>query len=32
VRTVSRGMNDPWFTDNDVGFRCALCITQRREH
>jgi formylglycine-generating enzyme required for sulfatase activity len=31
VRTVSRGMNDPWFTDNDVGFRCALCTTHRRE-
>lgn len=24
TRTVSRGMNDPFFTDNDVGFRCAL--------
>lgn len=24
VRTTSRGMNDPWFTDNDVGFRIAL--------
>jgi formylglycine-generating enzyme required for sulfatase activity len=23
VRTVSRGMNDPFFTDNDLGFRCA---------
>ncbi len=24
ARTASRGMNDPFFTDNDVGFRCAL--------
>jgi formylglycine-generating enzyme required for sulfatase activity len=31
VRSVSRGMNDPWFTDNDVGFRCALYIRHRRE-
>jgi formylglycine-generating enzyme required for sulfatase activity len=23
VRVTSRGYNDPWFTDNDVGFRCA---------
>lgn len=23
ARTVSRGMNDPFFTDNDLGFRCA---------
>lgn len=23
ARTVSRGMNDPFFTDNDVGFRCV---------
>ena len=23
VRVVSRGMNDPFFTDNDLGFRCA---------
>ena len=23
VRTVSRGVNDPAFTDNDLGFRCA---------
>jgi formylglycine-generating enzyme required for sulfatase activity len=23
VRTVSRGMNDPFFTDRDLGFRCA---------
>jgi formylglycine-generating enzyme required for sulfatase activity len=23
VRTSSRGMNDPFFTDNDLGFRCA---------
>ena len=23
VRTVSRGMNDPSFSDNDLGFRCA---------
>jgi formylglycine-generating enzyme required for sulfatase activity len=24
VRTTARGMNDPWFTDDDVGFRLAL--------
>ena len=24
VRTTSRGMTDPWFTDNDVGFRIVL--------
>jgi formylglycine-generating enzyme required for sulfatase activity len=24
ARVVSRGMNDPWFTDDDLGFRC-LC-------
>ena len=23
ARTVARGMNDPFFRDNDVGFRCA---------
>jgi formylglycine-generating enzyme required for sulfatase activity len=23
VRTVARGMNDPFFTDSDLGFRCA---------
>jgi formylglycine-generating enzyme required for sulfatase activity len=23
ARTVSRGMNDPFFADNDLGFRCA---------
>jgi hypothetical protein len=23
VRTISRGMNDPFFTDDDLGFRCA---------
>ncbi len=23
ARTVSRGMNDPFFTDKDLGFRCA---------
>jgi formylglycine-generating enzyme required for sulfatase activity len=23
ARTVSRGMNDPFFTDTDLGFRCA---------
>lgn len=23
ARAVSRGMNDPFFTDDDVGFRCA---------
>lgn len=23
ARTSSRGMNDPDFTDNDLGFRCA---------
>ena len=23
VRSVSRGMNDPFFTDDDLGFRCA---------
>jgi formylglycine-generating enzyme required for sulfatase activity len=23
ARAVSRGMNDPFFTDNDLGFRCA---------
>ena len=23
-RTACRGMNDPFFTDNDVGFRCLL--------
>ena len=23
ARTASRGMNDPFFTDNDLGFRCA---------
>jgi formylglycine-generating enzyme required for sulfatase activity len=23
VRTVARGMNDPFFTDKDLGFRCA---------
>jgi formylglycine-generating enzyme required for sulfatase activity len=26
VRVVSRGMNDPSFLDNDLGFRCALSI------
>jgi formylglycine-generating enzyme required for sulfatase activity len=23
VRCASRGHNDPWFSDNDVGFRCV---------
>lgn len=23
ARVASRGMNDPFFADNDVGFRCA---------
>jgi formylglycine-generating enzyme required for sulfatase activity len=23
VRTASRGHNDPWFSDTDVGFRCV---------
>ena len=23
ARTVSRGMNDPTFKDDDLGFRCA---------
>jgi formylglycine-generating enzyme required for sulfatase activity len=23
VRVTSRGYNGPWFTDNDLGFRCA---------
>ena len=23
ARTSSRGMNDPFFADNDLGFRCA---------
>ncbi|MCP4544138.1 MAG: formylglycine-generating enzyme family protein [Chloroflexi bacterium] len=26
ARTASRGMNNPFFTDNDVGFRCALTV------
>jgi len=24
ARTTARGMNDPWFADNDLGFRIAL--------
>ncbi len=24
AQTTARGMNDPWFTDDDVGFRLAL--------
>ncbi|MGD8475419.1 MAG: SUMF1/EgtB/PvdO family nonheme iron enzyme, partial [Anaerolineae bacterium] len=23
ARTSSRGMNDPYFADNDLGFRCV---------
>jgi len=23
ARVTSRGMNDPWFTDHDLGFRIA---------
>jgi formylglycine-generating enzyme required for sulfatase activity len=26
TRTVSRGMNDPFFSDDDVGFRCACSL------
>jgi formylglycine-generating enzyme required for sulfatase activity len=26
ARTVSRGMNDPFFTDSDLGFRCACSV------
>jgi formylglycine-generating enzyme required for sulfatase activity len=26
ARTVSRGMNDPFFTDEDLGFRCACSV------
>ena len=26
ARTVSRGMNAPFFTDNDLGFRCACSV------
>jgi formylglycine-generating enzyme required for sulfatase activity len=25
ARAAARGMSDPWFADNDLGFRCA-CI------
>jgi formylglycine-generating enzyme required for sulfatase activity len=25
-RTAARGMNDPWFHDDDVGFRCAASL------
>ena len=24
TRTSARGLNDPWFSDHDVGFRCAV--------
>jgi len=24
ARVTARGMNDPFFADNDVGFRCVL--------
>ena len=26
ARTTSRGMNDPYFADNDLGFRCACSV------
>ncbi len=26
ARTASRGMNDPYFADNDLGFRCACSV------
>ena len=26
VRTSSRGMNDPFFADTDLGFRCACSL------
>jgi len=26
ARTSSRGMNDPFFSDNDLGFRCACSL------
>jgi formylglycine-generating enzyme required for sulfatase activity len=26
ARTAARGMNDPWFHDDDVGFRCAASL------
>jgi formylglycine-generating enzyme required for sulfatase activity len=26
ARTTSRGMNDPFFADNDLGFRCACSL------
>ena len=26
ARTASRGMNDPFFADNDLGFRCACSV------
>ncbi len=26
VRTAARGHNDPWFSDNDVGFRCLRSV------
>lgn len=26
VRTAARGMNDPWFSDDDVGFRLARSL------
>jgi len=27
ARTSSRGMNDPFFSDNDLGFRCACALS-----
>ena len=30
ARTSSRGMNDPLFSDNDLGFRCACAPTWTR--
>jgi formylglycine-generating enzyme required for sulfatase activity len=29
ARAAARGMNDPFFTDDDVGFRC--CVASRQE-